>query len=169
MSKRSDLSVRGRLGPGQTTATQGVVSPQDAIVSSSAGLVQAGTPEEVDYAVALAFPLQFHRSGEVDLAKNAKALRQSAALAVMVRKGEWFMYPDEGANLHLALMEPLDDATAAICDYHVREAIQAADPRLKVDRVEVKQDPDNHTIEIVVPLVILPTGATTKLTLKQAD
>jgi phage baseplate assembly protein W len=82
-------------------------------------------------------------------------VRQSVLVIIGTERGERLMRPDFGCGLRRYLMEPNTPATRAAIGHDVQAAIEAWEPRVRLDSVAVSPtgDPSAVLVDISYTLV----------------
>lgn len=152
-----DPSVRGYPGDGWSVVTRGLVC--DPIVADPAEtLVEPpAIPEELHWARAPGFPFEFTADGDLRIAEDERAVLENIEVTLMTALGEWYRFPDAGSKVVQMLFEPADEVTRHLLDFHVREALAAAEPRARFRRVNVTIT-DDQTLQLLIPYVLNATG-----------
>ena len=98
------------------------------------------------------FPLRPNeRSGKLDYESGPEKVRQSMRIILDTEPGERIMRPTFGCGLRRYLMKPNTTATRTLMQREVVQALQAWEPRIDVQSVEVTpgDDPALVLIEIL--------------------
>ena len=105
-----------------------------------------------------AFPPQFNKGKEgISLSSGAKDIEESLFILLSTKKGERFMTPDFGCDLHIMLFEPIDINIEKRIEADIRSAILLYESRITVDNIEF----DLRRIEGIIYIDIQYTIRTT--------
>ena len=85
-----------------------------------------------------AFPLRLDAAGNLALTALEDHVRQSIVLILSTERGERAMRPEFGAGLGGMVFAPVVPATAALIEHQVKTALIRNEPRIEVERVDVK-------------------------------
>jgi phage baseplate assembly protein W len=88
--------------------------------------------------VGWSFPVQTDDQGQISLARQDEAIRQSIRLIIETAKGERLMHPTFGCGIHDLVFAPNDPLTAARASFEVREALIDWEPRIEVLNVQAQ-------------------------------
>ena len=88
--------------------------------------------------VGWSFPVQTDDQGQISLAGQDEAIRQSIRLIIETAKGERLMRPTFGCGIHDLVFAPNDPLTAARASFEVREALIDWEPRIEVLNVQAQ-------------------------------
>jgi Bacteriophage baseplate protein W len=88
--------------------------------------------------VGWSFPVQTDDQGQISLARQDEAIRQSIRLIIETAKGERLMRPTFGCGIHDLVFAPNDPLTAARASFEVREALIDWEPRIEVLNVQAQ-------------------------------
>lgn len=107
----------------------------------------------------LSFPLRF-AAGRAELVEAEDAVRRSLWLLLSTAVGERVMRPGFGCGLHDLVFALADDETFGRIAEAVQRAIVDWEPRVALDRVTVRPDPDDPLcllIELDVQILAVHT------------
>ena len=95
-----------------------------------------------------AFPPQVDAQGHIALVSNDTELEQSIRIILATQPGERVMRPTFGCRLHELVFMPNNMDTAIRAQEYVDEALGMWEPRVEVQRVEVRPNPhrDNELL-----------------------
>lgn len=151
-----DPSTWGYGDGGWSVVTRGLVA-DEAVAEPAESLDEAPPlPTAAHWARVPAFPFRFETDGELDLSDDERAVLENIEVTLMTTQGEWYKSPNAGSRLPAVLFEPADDATRHLLDFHVREALAAAEPRARFQRTNVEFA--ENTVRLLVPYVINATS-----------
>lgn len=94
-----------------------------------------------DTIAGLRFPLDCAGLGAFAVARGTDKLEQGMRLVLLTYPGERVMRPEFGSRLRDYLFEAPTPATVVRLADEVQQAINSCEPRVRVTRVEVVQDP----------------------------
>lgn len=77
-----------------------------------------------------AFPVRAGPDGDIALAADEDAIRQSIRIILATDPGERVMRPDFGAGLRALAFEPMGATTTALAKHRVEEALIRWEPRI---------------------------------------
>lgn len=86
---------------------------------------------------AVAFPLRLNDRNRLAMADGDAAVRQSIYLIIFTVPGERVMRPAFGCRIHELIFDPANTETAATAERYVREALEAWEPRINLQAVDV--------------------------------
>jgi phage baseplate assembly protein W len=88
--------------------------------------------------VGWAFPPLEAADGDIATAASEQDIRQAVHIILGTAQGERVMRPDFGAGLQRLVFEPLSTTTMALVRHRVEEALLTWEPRIDVERVDVR-------------------------------
>lgn len=91
----------------------------------------------------IAFPPRLGPDGRFRLSDGAQNVRETIQVILMTELRERVMLPGFGAGLRQFLFEPNVGATHALLVERARRALQRWEPRIRIDRLEVRADPED--------------------------
>jgi phage baseplate assembly protein W len=98
-------------------------------------------------------PINFDKNpitGNLAKVTNEQAVKGSIVQIVLAMRGEWPHYGNLGSNVYRSLFEPVDAITAEAIKTTIHQALNANEPRAKIERVQVEtmrgQDGYNITV-----------------------
>lgn len=95
----------------------------------------------IDAVAGLGFPVG-QAAGRFAVARGVAKLEQDLRLILLTYPGERVMRPDFGCRLRDYVFESMTPDTELRLSEEVRQALEAGEPRIVVDRVDVVPDPD---------------------------
>jgi len=106
------------------------------------------------------FPPEFFGGGaELQMISGEEDIRQSLQILLSTSLDERMMSPDYGCNLNKFMFEPANSGLVNELESLVSRAILLNEPRIAVDKVNVKDiNPDNGLIEISVDYTVRTTN-----------
>jgi uncharacterized protein len=91
-----------------------------------------------------AFPVHVDRqTGRVGLAHRAQDIEQAIMMILLTPKGQRMMRPEFGSQLHELIFAPNDATSAGLAAYYVEQALGMWEPRIRVQEVTARPDPQN--------------------------
>lgn len=84
-----------------------------------------------------AFPVRTDVTGSVALVTGEREIVESIRLILATAPGERPMRPEFGCAIHDLVFAPADATTAGRIAYQVRQALEAWEPRIELDEVQV--------------------------------
>lgn len=108
-----------------------------------------------------AFPPSFTAGGGgVAMVSGADDIRQSLEILFSTAPGERVLQERFGADLHRLMFEELDQSLASAVERIVRGAVLEHEPRIKLDRVDVRRsDDDPHGLLIHLHYTVRGTNS----------
>lgn len=97
-------------------------------------------PSRAFLGVGWAFPLRLAADRSVEAAVYEDDVRESIRIILGTRRGERVMRPDFGAGLEDFVFESINTTTIELLKKRVEEALIDWEPRIDVERVEVKDE-----------------------------
>ena len=104
-----------------------------------------------------AFPAGVDNRGGVALVRGDTELVQAMRLILSTYPGERPMRPDFGSRLRDYVFRAPDDATKSELGQEVRTALLRWEPRVDVQSVDVKPDPDERSL-LFIDIAYSPKG-----------
>ena len=92
-----------------------------------------------------AFPPQIGMQGGFALTSPQNEIDQAIRVILSTSPGERVMRPSFGCRLHELVFDPNNSYTAARARRYVEEALGMWEPRVTVNEVLVRTDPDDHS------------------------
>jgi uncharacterized protein len=80
--------------------------------------------------------------GRIALARRERDIEEAIQIILLTPKGQRPMRPEFGCQIHDLIFHPNDASTAGLAAYYVEEALAMWEPRIKVDDVDVRPDPE---------------------------
>ena len=97
----------------------------------------------------IAFPMRTDATGSVALVSSDEEIRESMRLVLGTACGERPMRPEFGCGIHDLVFAPANAATAGRVAYEVRTSLERWEPRIEVDDVDVRFEPDQPGVMYV--------------------
>lgn len=92
-----------------------------------------------------AFPPKIDAQGGLALTNSRSEITQAIEIILSTSPGQRVMRPTFGCRLHELVFAPNNSHTAAQARRYVEEALGMWEPRIQVQRVNVRPDPDAHS------------------------
>lgn len=89
--------------------------------------------------------------------ENEKAIGQSIRNILHTDNGERLFRPDLGAGIRQMLFEPMNAFTEAKMQTAIETAIEAQEPRVIVQSVNISADEDNYRYDIFIVCIVKDT------------
>lgn len=93
------------------------------------------------YGQGMAFPPRVQPDGSLAWSSGEDNVREAIRIVLMTEPGERLYLPDFGAGLGRFLFEPNIASTHTLIAERIQDALQAWEPRVRVESVEVAADP----------------------------
>lgn len=95
------------------------------------------------YGRGLAFPPRVGPDGRIAFSSGAENIRESIRIILMTEPGERLMLPAFGGGLRSFLYEPNTVTTRRLIQEQIRRSLTRWEPRIRLQGIEVEEDPDN--------------------------
>jgi phage baseplate assembly protein W len=96
-----------------------------------------------------AFPPKIDSQGGLALTNTRSEIRQAIEIILATSPGQRVMRPTFGCRLHELVFAPNNSLTAAQARRYVEEAIGMWEPRVRLESVNVRPDPEDHARLII--------------------
>jgi hypothetical protein len=93
--------------------------------------------------VGWAFPVTVDARGRIALARHERDVEQAMLIILLTPKGQRVMRPEFGCRIHELIFAPNDANTWGLAEYYVDEALRFWEPRIEINAVVARPDPDN--------------------------
>lgn len=93
--------------------------------------------------VGWAFPVSVDARGRIALARHDRDVEQAMLMILLTPKGQRVMRPEFGCRIHELIFSPNDANTWGLAEYYVEEALRFWEPRIEVNAVIARSDPEN--------------------------
>jgi uncharacterized protein len=93
-----------------------------------------------------AFPLRTDPTRRIALVSGLREIEESMRLILGTARGERPMRPEFGCGIHDYVFAGADPSTLARMEHEVRVALERWEPRIKVEEVELSQDPGGGSV-----------------------
>src|SRR5215468_63054 len=91
-----------------------------------------------------AFPPRIDARGRVAMARQERDIEEAIRIILLTPKGQRVMRPEFGCQIHDLIFAPNDATTAGLASYYVEEALGMWEPRIRVQEVNARPDPENQ-------------------------
>lgn len=105
-----------------------------------------------------AFPVGVTPEGRIRVSRDEDRIVESIYLILSTARGERAMRPDFGCGIHELLFEPINQATIALMEHYVQEALVRFEPRIEVRKVHVTSHPTHADLVAPPGTKRLPSG-----------
>lgn len=109
--------------------------------------------QEVTYSD-LAFKPELDQNGDLRTVKDVNSIKQAIFTLFHTIPGSRVMMPNYGASLQPFLFEVFDEETAKSMYGYILEAIKVFEPRITVDKLNIKVFEESQTYEITLKYTI---------------
>jgi phage baseplate assembly protein W len=92
-----------------------------------------------------AFPPTVDARGRIALARQERDVEEAIYMILLTPVGQRVMRPEFGCRIHDLIFAPNDATTIGLARYYVEDALGMWEPRIQVQDVRVRPDPENHT------------------------
>jgi Bacteriophage baseplate protein W len=89
-----------------------------------------------------AFPVSIDAHGRIALARQERDIEEAIRIILLTPKGQRVMRPEFGCQVHDLIFAPNDATTAGLAAYYVEDALGVWEPRIRVEEVSARPDPD---------------------------
>jgi len=89
---------------------------------------------------------------------DEEALTGSIRNIIRTRRGERVFNPDFGSNIYSSLFEPMSSATRIMLEAQIENALHQHEPRIQVNFIEVKVEPDENRYNVIIGFTPLNGG-----------
>ena len=90
-----------------------------------------------------AFPVSVDAQGRIALAHQERDIEEAVCIILLTPKGQRMMRPEFGCQIHDLLFAPNNATTAGLAAYYVEDALSMWEPRIRVEQVTARPDPDD--------------------------
>ncbi len=95
------------------------------------------------YGRGLGFPIRVGPDGRLAWSAGEANVRESLRILLLTGAGERLKRPGYGAGLERFLFEPNTPATWRAIEERIRKTVEAFEPRLRIESLEVRADPND--------------------------
>jgi len=96
-------------------------------------------------------------TGDLTTLKDSRAINNSIKNLILINPNEVPFNRDVGSSVSSLLFEMCDDVTAALLEDEVRRTILFNEPRVELEQVLVKAQPEQNNFEMTVKYKIVGT------------
>ncbi len=89
-----------------------------------------------------AFPVSVDAHGRIALARQERDIEKAIRIILLTPKGQRVMRPEFGCQVHDLIFASNDATTAGLAAYYVEDALGMWEPRIRVQEVIARPDPD---------------------------
>jgi len=89
------------------------------------------------------FPVAADYKGDIKLTEGETNIEESIRVILSTAKGERVMRPEFGCEIHEHVFDNVDGTTLTLVENSVEEALIEWEPRIDIDGVTARRDPDN--------------------------
>jgi uncharacterized protein len=104
------------------------------------------------------FPIKPDNEGKFEIAQYEESVRQSIWIILGTAKGERVMRPSFGCGIYDLVFEVNNDTTAGRITEAVREALLAFEPRVDLQDVQVRAEPQDEVMLISIDYEVRATN-----------
>src|SRR5207253_6115160 len=90
-----------------------------------------------------AFPPRVDARGRIAFARQERDVEEAMRIILLTPKGQRVMRPEFGCQIHELIFAPNDATTAGLAAYYVEEALGMWEPRIRVQEVIARPDPND--------------------------
>jgi Bacteriophage baseplate protein W len=91
-----------------------------------------------------AFPPKVDARGRIALARQERDVEEAIYMILLTPVGQRVMRPEFGCRIHDLIFAPNDATTVGLARYYVQDALGMWEPRIELQEVQVRPDPDNN-------------------------
>jgi phage baseplate assembly protein W len=91
----------------------------------------------------IVFPMAIDHTGAIAMTSGADDIDSSLRMVLLTAPGERVMRPQFGCRIWDLMFEPINATTVGLMADAVRDAVGQWEPRVDVESVEVRADPDH--------------------------
>jgi len=92
---------------------------------------------------------------DVYILKDIEAVKRSVKLLIMTRFDERLFHPEIGSGVYSSLFDNFGAETRVLLEKSIREVINNYEPRARIITVNVREDIENHHLEISVYFYVI--------------
>ena len=98
-------------------------------------------------------------SSDLIATKDETAIARSVRNLVLTRPGERFFNPNLGSRVYESLFDNVDDISASIVEYDIRDTVDNYEPRVKLVSVKATPDYQGNAFDVVITYNIIGIDA----------
>ena len=107
----------------------------------------------------IAFPVSTDLYGGIEMANHVRSIEDSIRIILGTAPGEFFLYPDFGCRINDMIFMPDNPSTITLAEYHITQALNQWEPRIKLKQVKGVIDKDErNTLNISITYDIPALG-----------
>jgi phage baseplate assembly protein W len=95
------------------------------------------------------YPIQVGQDGAIALSRYEVDIREAIEIILGTAPGERLMHPDFGCGIHEYVFAPNTTRTAGLVRFQVEEALTLWEPRIDLQEVQVRFDPDEPNLLLI--------------------
>jgi phage baseplate assembly protein W len=103
-------------------------------------------------------------NSDLMVTKNATAIQRSLYDLILTKPGERFFNPNVGCGVSGLLFEPLNFVTAGTIKNQIEYTVNAFEPRVILQNVDVEIDDNNNAFNVILSYIIVGQPNTTQQT-----
>ncbi len=89
-----------------------------------------------------AFPPRVDARGRIALARQERDVEEAIRIILLTPKGQRVMRPEFGCRIHDLAFAPNNATLMGLASYYVEEALNMWEPRIRLENVTARVDPD---------------------------
>jgi hypothetical protein len=89
------------------------------------------------------YPVQLDDRRQIALTTGEYDIEQAIFMILSTPKGQRVMRPEFGCQVHELVFDLNDANTAGLAEYYVKEALEMWEPRIIVQKVDARADPED--------------------------
>lgn len=117
----------------------------------------ASQPSRAYLGQGFAFPLGVSQQGGLALSAAEQSVRESIWLILLTEPGERLYRPDFGCRLSELAFAPINSETLMLMRIWVQEALEQWEPRIELDEVLARPEPEQGVVYLIVNYRLRPT------------
>ena len=90
-----------------------------------------------------AFPPRIDARGRIALARQERDVEEAIRIILLTPRGQRVMRPEFGCQIHDLAFSPNNATLVGLASYYVEEALAMWEPRIQVEDVTARVDPDS--------------------------
>lgn len=109
------------------------------------------------------------RGSDIEASYDTQAISNSLFNLFNTRKGERYLFPEYGTDVHRFLFSPLNEITARSVGVSIKRTIEMFEPRIKINDVQVivLEDQSSFTVNIIYTINVTKQTGSASISLKQ--
>jgi len=109
------------------------------------------------HGVGVAFPFGLE-DNRIGLTQELESIEQSIKIILGTGKGERVMRPEFGCGLQQLAFSPVNDSTASLAIFHIKESLRQWEPRIEVEKVDVSTTEKRNCLEIAIEYRVITSN-----------